>query len=650
MKKTFLWASIIALFLCSCEKKLVESVRLIPQADHVNIGKGSVALAHLKSIQIPEGWGMAASNFMGDVEKTLGLSVHAADDGASIRVEQSDQLSSEAYTLDISRKGVRIVASDFRGACNGLTTLHQLMLTAVEAKLPVLSVQDEPLYGYRGLMLDCSRHFWTVENLKESIDQMAFFKFNTLHLHLTDNQAWRMAVDKYPNLVKAGTHYDDFPELSDKYYTKEDLEEVVAYAASRGVEVIPEIDFPGHSTALLAAQPELSCKGGTFEVYPEERPWSQRKRAGENMICVGNPKTYEFAADIVEALVEIFPSRYIHFGGDEVPTKVWEECPKCKALYQREGMKHPGEIQDYFTRKMSELIRSKGKVMIGWDEINDRGAATPEDVLTVWRDNGEKAQKEALQRGIPVIMCPQHGCYYDWGYAGNSTRKVYEWSPVVADGLTDSQKALIKGAQGALWCERIATQDRVEWMLYPRLCALAEVLWTSEGNRDWDDFYSRITSYYPILEKLGINYYEDDAMNEKEFVPTEEKPALVRNANIETNIPGNAPYHAEYAFDGKSNTFFWGGSTIKEGDYFQINLGEPMPVNEVKVITGDSKDYITKADLLVSEDGKEFVKVATFDELGQAEANVGGKNLLAVKILVTGPHTCWPIIKEIALK
>ena len=650
MKKTFMGAALLALTLLSCGRQLVEKVDLIPQVDEVTIGKGSVSLAHLKTIRTAEGWEAPVGNFVRDVEKAMGTEMSLVEGEASIQLVKKEGLPAEGYTVDISRKGVTIAADDVQGACHGLTTLFQLMLGAAEGKLPVLSIQDQPVYGYRGLMLDCSRHFWTVDELKESIDQLAFFKFNTLHLHLTDNQAWRMAVDKYPELVKAGTHYPNYPELSDKYYTKDDLKAVVAYAASRGVEVIPEIDLPGHSTALLAALPELSCKGGKFEAYPEESSWAERKRAGENMVCVGNPKTYEFAADMVDALAEVFPSKYIHFGGDEVPTAVWEKCPKCMALYRQQGMSQPGELQDYFTRKMSELIRLKGKVMIGWDEINDRGAATPEDVLTVWRDNGVKAQLEALERGIPVIMCPQHGCYYDWGYAGNSTRKVYEWNPVLDEGLTDGQKALIKGAQGALWTERVATQDRVEWMLYPRMCALAEVLWTPQEDRDWDNFYQRITAYYPVMKQLGINYYEDDAMNEKEFVPSEEKPALVRNANIDTNIPVNPPYHAEYAFDGKSNTFFWGGSTVGEGHYFQVNLGEPMTVSEVKVITGDSKDYITRADLLLSEDGQAFEKVAEFDELGQAEAKVDARTVRAVKIQVTGPHTCWPIIKEVMLK
>lgn len=312
-------------------------------------------------------------------------------------------------------------------------------------------------------------------------------------------------------------------------------------------------------------------------------------------------------------------------------------------------MKQPGELQDYFTRKVSEIIRAKGKTMIGWDEINDRDAATPEDMLTVWRDKGTPNQLKALERNIPVIMCPQHGCYFDWGYAGNSTRKVYEWDPV-PENIGADKLPLIKGGQAALWTERISTQDRVEWMLYPRICALAEVFWSPKESRNWDDFYQRITLYYPIMEKLGINYYEDDALNEKEFVPSEEKPALIRHAFIETNIPGSPLYHAEYAFDGKTNTFFWGGVSVGKEHYFSIILGEPTKVNEINVITGDSKDYITKADLLISTDGNTFEKVGQFNDLGEASAKLDGKTIKAVKIQVTEQHTCWPIIKEIILK
>lgn len=644
-----LLAASVSLFFTGCEGKLVEKVDLIPQAQSVTIGNGSFPLQELRSMQVPPEWNETAKTFTELVQKTTGVSLTISDIDAPLSLVKNDKLTEEAYTLEIERGRIVLEANDAQGISNALATLHQLILTAKDNKLPIINIQDKPRFGYRGLMLDCSRHFWTVDELKETLSQMAFFKLNKLQMHLTDNNAWRLAMDQYPELTAKGTYYSNFPDLSGKYYSTNDLKEIVKYAQALGIEIIPEVDLPGHAIALLAAMPQLSCKGGTFEAYPEELPLNQRKRGNENMLCIGNPESIRFAQEVVDALIQIFPSKYIHLGGDEVPTAIWEKCPKCQALYKKEGMKEPGELQDYFTRKMSEYIRSKGKIMVGWDEINDRHAATPEDMLTVWRDNGLKAQKAALERGIPVVMCPQHGCYLDWGYAGNSTRKVYEWDPVTSQ-VTPEQEALVKGGQGALWTERVATQDRVEWMLYPRLAALSEVFWTNASKRNWDDFYRRITDFYPVMRKMGINFYEDDALNEKEFAPTQEKPMLIRPASIDTNIPLNSPYHPEYAFDGKTNTFFWGGSTINPSHYFTVILTEPAKISDIEIITGDSKDYITKADLLISEDGNKFNKVGTFDELGQAKAHVGGKPVKAVKIQVTGNHTCWPIIKEIILK
>lgn len=644
-----LLAASVSLFFTGCEGKLVEKVDLIPQAQSVTIGNGSFPLQELRSMQVPPEWNETAKAFTELVQKTTGVSLTISDIDAPLSLVKNDKLTEEAYILEIERGRIVLEANDAQGISNALATLHQLILTAKDNKLPIINIQDKPRFGYRGLMLDCSRHFWTVDELKETLSQMAFFKLNKLQMHLTDNNAWRLAMDQYPELTAKGTYYSDFPDLSGKYYSTNDLKEIVKYAQALGIEIIPEVDLPGHAIALLAAMPQLSCKGGTFEAYPEELPLNQRKRGNENMLCIGNPESIRFAQEVVDALIQIFPSKYIHLGGDEVPTAIWEKCPKCQALYKKEGMKEPGELQDFFTRKMSEYIRSKGKIMVGWDEINDRHAATPEDMLTVWRDNGLKAQKAALERGIPVVMCPQHGCYLDWGYAGNSTRKVYEWDPVTSQ-VTPEQEALVKGGQGALWTERVATQDRVEWMLYPRLAALSEVFWTNASKRNWDDFYRRITDFYPVMRKMGINFYEDDALNEKEFAPTQEKPMLIRPASIDTNIPLNSPYHPEYAFDGKTNTFFWGGSTINPSHYFTVILTEPAKISDIEIITGDSKDYITKADLLISEDGNKFNKVGTFDELGQAKAHVGGKPVKAVKIQVTGNHTCWPIIKEIILK
>ncbi len=621
---------------------------LIPQPVSVVDGSGSFTLTSGAGIRVPRAWRATADHFAALLRRSAGLDLKVGA-GGPVRLQKDRGLAPEAYSLVVAADGITISASTVAGASHALATLAQLVLTSADGRIPAVRIDDSPRFAYRGLMLDCSRHFWTVDELRETLSHMAFFKLNKLHMHLTDNQAWRFAMDGYPDLTTKGTHYPDFPALSGHFYSKADLRGLVEYAATLGIEVIPEVDMPGHGTALLAAMPQLSCNGGTFAPYPEERPLGERRRVGENMLCIGNPASFEFARRVVDALAEVFPSRYIHFGGDEVSTSVWAKCPKCQDLMKRMGMKREGELQDYFTREMSRYIRSKGKVMIGWDEINDRGAATEHDVLTVWRGDGLKYQQAALERGIPVIMCPQNGCYYDWGYAGNSVRKVYEWDPV-GPGVDAGQLPLVMGAQGALWTERIATQDRVEWMLFPRLTALSEVLWTPASGRNWDSFYGRVTACYPVMEKLGINFYADDALNEKEFVPTPEKPTLVRPAVIETNIPANSPYHPEYAFDGRSNSFFWGGCTVDASHYFTVTLSEPTEVNELEVVTGDSKDYITAADLLVSEDGAKFEKVGSFDAEGQAKVSLSGRMVKAVKIQVTGPHTCWPIIKEIMLR
>lgn len=344
MKKNLLAIAAFALLLTSCETKLVEKVDLIPLAENVEIHKGAFPLSNLQSIQVPDEWKLTADNFVKDLQKTASLTVSLTDSEGSLVIVKDESLSAEAYRLNIEKNRIKIEAGDIQGVNHGLASLLQLIMTAKDAQLPVLTIQDKPAFGYRGLMLDCARHFWTVDELKETLDHMAFFKLNTLHMHLTDNQAWRLSMDKYPDLVKEGTYYYDFPELSGKYYSKEDLKEIVTYAGTRGIEIIPEVDLPGHSIALLAALPELSCRGGKFEATPEERDWNKRKRGNENMICIGNPQSFAFAEDVIDALIEIFPSQYIHFGGDEVPTDIWEKCPKCMALYKREGMKSPGEI------------------------------------------------------------------------------------------------------------------------------------------------------------------------------------------------------------------------------------------------------------------------------------------------------------------
>lgn len=640
------------IFACKQDNTVAQpdsSVTIIPQPKIVKTLDKGFDIRQIKGVVAPKKWKDLADVFI-NFHQTNQLKTFKAEDTNPIKIKKVEGFNIEAYRLIINFDGVEIQASNYGGAFNGIQTLKQLLLTAKKNIIMQVEIEDQPRFGYRGLMIDCSRHFWTVDQLKETITQMAFYKLNKLHLHLTDNNAWRVEIKTYPELIKKGTLYKDFPKLSDKFYTQDDLKDVVSFAAKHNIEVIPEIDLPGHAIGVLAAYPEFACTSAnkTFEVYPEEKPIEDRI-SQVTMLCLGNPKVYEFAETVVKELSKVFPSKNIHLGGDEVPTNVWKTCSKCKNLHKKEGLKEWGELQDFFTKKMASITKKHGKTMLGWDEINERHAATSEDIVMVWRNYGYPQALEALERNVPVIMAPQHGCYYDWGYAGNSTRKVYEWDTISEDMAATNKNHLVLGGQACLWTERVPTQDRLEYMLYPRLTALAEVLWSPKSTRDWDDYLKRLEKHNPIMKTLGINYYVDDAINEKEFTPSEEKPALVRHAQLTSNVPYHGNYHLEYIFDGRSNTFYWGGRAPNKGDWYQITLGEPVETKEITVITGDSKDYLKYADVLVSEDGENFNKVSSFDKFGEASAKIN-KAIKAIRIEVTKQQTDWPIIKEVIIK
>lgn len=645
----------IAVVACKSQKTVVTTnteLAIIPQPKFVETYQKKLNVKLLNELELPSDWQQLGEQYIAFNQKNNLGAIQIVDKAknTAIRIKKNQNLSLESYTLQINETGIHIEASDFGGAFNAFQTWKQIVLSAENNSVMQLKIEDQPRFNYRGLMLDCSRHFWTVDELKETITQMSFFKLNKLHLHLTDNNAWRVEIKAYPKLTTAGTYYKDYPELSNKFYTQEDLKQVVAFAGLHNIEVIPEIDLPGHAIGILAAYPNLSCTGGVFEVFPEEMPMKDRKRMNVNMLCLGNPDTYTFAEKVIQEMAAIFPSKKIHLGGDEVSTNIWEKCPKCQKLHQQENLNKWGELQDVFTKKMSAVVKKYDKTMVGWDEINERHAASTEDIVMAWRDYGFNQAVEALERNVPVIMAPQHGCYFDWGYAGNATRKVYEWDPISAEMEALKKNNLVLGGQACLWTERIATQERVEEMLYPRITALAEVLWSPKESRNWDSYLKRLEQSYDHMKTLGISYYVDDAINESEFVPKKEKPALVRHAWLTTNLPNHGNYHLEYIFDGKSNTFYWGSRSIGIGDFYQIQLGEAVLANKITVITGDSKDYIQHADLLVSEDGETFKKVGSFSDDGMAAAYLGGKTIRAIRIEATKQHTSWPVIKEVKIE
>ena len=383
--------------------------------------------------------------------------------------------------------------------------------------MPAVTVSDKPYFAHRGGMLDPCRHFWTVDEVKEYIDILAIHKLNKFHWHLTDDQGWRIEIKKYPELTRVGSvrgetlighhhtssEYDKTPHGG--YYTQKQIREIVKYAADRYITVIPEIELPGHAVAALTSYPWLGCKSEGYEV---RRRWGISKE----VFCPGKETTFEFLQNVFAEVLELFPSEFIHIGGDECPKDSWKQCPLCQERIRTEGLKDEFELQSYTVRRMEKWLREHGRKIIGWDEILE-GGVSPTATVMSWR--GSKGGIAAAKAGNHVIMTPNVHCYLDYYQTKTPTkepmaiggyvpmRKVYELDPY--DQLTPGERAYILGVQGNLWTEYIATFPHLKHMLLPRLAAIAEVGW-SYDRKDFDDFKHRMNSLRKCYDAAGLNY------------------------------------------------------------------------------------------------------------------------------------------------
>jgi len=425
----------------------------------------------------------------------------------------------EGYTLESNHEYIKISANTRTGIFYGLVSVLQLMKPCEgnTYRIPSVKIIDEPRFKWRGMHLDVCRHFFGKEFIKRYIDLLALYKINTFHWHLTDDQGWRIEIKKYPRLTEIGGwrngsmvgRYNDHKFDSIHYggfYTQDDIREVVKYASSRHITVVPEIEMPGHALAALAAYPELACTEGAFEVSKE---WG----VFDDVFCAGNENTYTFFEDVLTEVTMLFPGKYIHIGGDECPKTRWKTCPKCQKKITVEGLKDEHELQSYFIKRMEKFLNTKGKQIIGWDEILEGGLA-PNAAVMSWR--GEEGGIESANQHHYAVMTPGSYCYFDH-YQGNpetepvafggltTIEKVYSYDPV-PDKLNDSLKHYILGAQANLWTEYILNEKHVEYMAYPRICALAEVLWTPGVQKDFDNFSNRLLGHLPLLEKWNVNY------------------------------------------------------------------------------------------------------------------------------------------------
>ncbi|MFN0188243.1 MAG: beta-N-acetylhexosaminidase, partial [Bacteroidia bacterium] len=425
--------------------------------------------------------------------------------------------TSEKYMLKVKRKYM-LLEGGAAGLIRGTSTLLQLAYQSLENKnkIPCLTIYDQPQFGYRGVHLDVSRHFLSKEFVKRYIDLLALYKMNTFHWHLTDDQGWRIEILKYPRLTDVGAwrsgsmigpyrnkQFDSIPYGG--YYTQNDIREVVQYASQRQITIIPEIEMPGHSLAALAAYPEYSCLGTVKEVG---RAWG----GYDDVFCV-NDSTFSFLEDVLSEVIELFPSTYIHIGGDECPKERWSRCPKCLNTRFENDLSNEEELQSYFIQRIEKYLNSKGRQIIGWDEILEGGLA-PNATVMSWR--GIEGGKAAARSGHYAIMTPGTHCYFDH-YQGEraaeplaiggytTLEKVYAYRPI-PDSLTKEEQKLILGAQANLWTEYMYNEKGVEYMLMPRLCALSEVLWTDTNLLDQKSFFKRVLKNQSLLDSLDVNY------------------------------------------------------------------------------------------------------------------------------------------------
>lgn len=436
-----------------------------------------------------------------------------------------NKVMDESYTLSINNNAVTLKGGK-AGLFYGLQTLLQLMPLENTSgiKLPQVEISDKPRFGYRGALLDVGRYFFTVDEVKRFIDLMAHYKLNIFHWHLTEDAGWRIEIDKYPLLTeigawRRGTQREHPIESFDRlphggYYTKEQIKDVVAYAKKRNINIIPEFDMPGHTLAVLAAYPELSCTGGPFKVLEN---WGIQ----QDVLCAGNEETYSFIEDVLDEILEMFPSEIIHIGGDEAPKDRWKACPKCQQKMKDEGLKNEDELQSYFVKRVGAYLQSKNRKMLGWDEIMEGGLA-PNAMVMSWR--GEEAGIEAARMRHEVVMAPTSYMYIDYyqgapesepvNIGGNVTlERVYSFEPVSPKIPIENQKYIV-GLQGNLWMEFIHSQPKLDYMAFPRLLAVAEVGWSNK-EKDFENFQKRVGYNLQWLDKRGINFRIPDAVEIK---------------------------------------------------------------------------------------------------------------------------------------
>lgn len=571
MKKLLYLSILLCLTACHTPKKEVvftsDDLTIIPQPQSMVLGKGYFQFTQETVFVIDPALMPAQLPFLKQFERASGFKFavqKVALSGSSVVIDTDKSLPKEGYTLAVTPEKINIKAADYNGALYALQTLRQLLPNEVESTklvkrdwlVPGVTISDAPQYQWRGLMLDVSRHFFPKEYILKTLDRMAMLKLNTFHFHLVDNEGWRIEIKKYPKLTEVGAwRVDQEDKLWDErtpntanafanpatapkkyggFYTQEDIKEIVAYASARGITVIPEIEMPAHAMSAIAAYPELSCHKRPIGV-PSGAVWPIT-----DIYCAGQEETFAFIEEVLTEVLALFPSQYIHVGGDEATHTEWERCPKCQLRMKEHQLKNVHQLQSYFIKRIDDFLTSKGRTLVGWDEIMDGGLAKNAAVMN-WR--GIEVGKKALAQGNPIVLTSD--CYID-NYQGLPDyepqanggylplKKLYNYN-LEKEALSDAsvEKNKVLGTQANLWAEHVGSTEHSEYMLFPRLLALAEISWTNDKLKDWDSFMRRTQHFMQRMDVMGIHY----AHSVYQVVPTVENKEGNIYLKLECEVP-----------------------------------------------------------------------------------------------------------------
>lgn len=550
-------------FLYNCDSPNPEKTKpqIIPMPAQMESTKGEFVLDQSVGMSFDSNFKISATFLKEFIEKGSAIQLRQNN---KISFIQDDTISNdEGYQLTITPKQIEIRAKTDQGAFYAVQSLRQLLPVDLEngtfymenITIPCVAITDSPQFKHRGMHLDVGRHFFSVDFIKKYIDALAMLKMNTFHWHLTEDQGWRIEIKKYPKLQEVaafreqtliGSYNADPQQFDGKryggFYTQEEIKDVVAYAQNRHVTIIPEIEMPGHAQAAISAYPELGCTGEQIKVA---ETWG----VFDHIFC-SKDETFEFLENVLDEVLELFPSKYIHIGGDEAPKTHWENCPNCQQRIKEEGLKDEHELQNYFITRIEKYLNGKGRQIIGWDEILEGGLA-PNATVMSWR--GTQGAIEAAKQHHNVIMTPTSHCYFDYKQSDNEDEplansggflpleKVYSFNPIPEE-LTEEESQYVLGAQGNVWTEYIPNEKQVEYMVFPRILAMSEVLWTPTNNKNYADFIARVEHFHQRLDALEINYANHLYEVEGEVTSTGYKlTSILENKTIRYTTDGTEP-------------------------------------------------------------------------------------------------------------